>query len=117
MKYNPKVVEKEWGHEVWMANNEEENYCGKILHLNKGHRCSMHFHAGKHESFYVLKGKALIRHIDTSTSELRETSLSEGECYEIDRFFPHQIEALEDLDIIESSTFHNDEDSHRVWKD
>jgi mannose-6-phosphate isomerase-like protein (cupin superfamily) len=77
----------------------------------------MHFHASKHEAFYVLSGKALIKYIDTTTSEVRETVLEEGESFEIDRFLPHQIEATEELDIIESSTFHDDEDSYRVWKD
>jgi mannose-6-phosphate isomerase-like protein (cupin superfamily) len=117
MKYKANRVEKEWGHEIWLANNKGENYCGKILHLNKGHKCSMHFHASKHEAFYVLRGKALIKYIDTTTSEVRETVLEEGESFEIDRFLPHQIEATEELDIIESSTFHDDEDSYRVWKD
>ena len=35
---------------------------------------------------------------------------------EINRLIPHQIEALEETDIIESSTFHKDEDSYRVWR-
>lgn len=45
-----KFVEKEWGHEIWLANNEKENYCGKILHINQGHTSSMHFHMEKHET-------------------------------------------------------------------
>ena len=30
-----KKVDKEWGYELWLANNEEENYCGKLLYIKK----------------------------------------------------------------------------------
>ena len=55
--------------------------------------------------------------IDTSTTTNIVTDLYEGDCYVIDRLVPHQVEALTDCDIIESSTFHRDEDSYRVWRD
>ena len=35
-------VEKVWGHEEWIANNDK--YCGKKLVVKKGFRCSMHHH-------------------------------------------------------------------------
>ena len=41
MKQTPKKVQKQWGYELWLANNEENNYCGKILHVNSGHKLSM----------------------------------------------------------------------------
>ena len=44
-----KLVEKDWGHEIWMANNQSENYCGKILRINQGYNSSLHFHLDKHE--------------------------------------------------------------------
>ena len=31
--FNPKKVEKEWGYEIWLANDEKEDYCGKILFI------------------------------------------------------------------------------------
>ena len=55
--------------------------------------------------------------MDTSTTTNIVTDLYEGDCYVIDRLVPHQVEALTDCDIIESSTFHRDEDSYRVWRD
>ena len=113
----PQIVKKTWGYEIWMANNQENNYCGKILHINKGHRFSMHFHRDKHETFYVLRGKAQLTIIKTETSELKTLTLEEGDCYVIDRLVPHQVEALEETEIIESSTFHKDKDSYRVWRD
>ena len=57
MKVEVKKVEKSWGHELWLANNEEHDYCGKILHINKGHKSSIHYHENKHETMYVLKGE------------------------------------------------------------
>ena len=34
-------VEKVWGEEHWIVNRD---YCGKKMVLNKGFRCSLHFH-------------------------------------------------------------------------
>lgn len=112
----PKRVSKEWGHELWLANDEENNYCGKILHVKGGHRFSMHFHSEKHESFYILRGSCRLTIIDTETSASITVELYEGDCHTIDRLVPHQVEAIEDCQIIESSTFHRDQDSYRVWR-
>jgi mannose-6-phosphate isomerase-like protein (cupin superfamily) len=49
-----KIVEKTWGSEEWIVNNEI--YCGKILNLNKNYRCSLHYHKNKDEHFYILTG-------------------------------------------------------------
>ena len=117
MKLKPKRVKKQWGHELWLANDEENNYCGKILHIESGHRFSMHFHSDKHETFYILNGACKLRTIDTATSTNITLTLNEGDCYIIERLVPHQIEAITDCDIIESSTFHRDEDSYRIWRD
>ena len=50
------VEPKGWGREIWIANNSE--YCGKVLEIDKGKRCSFHFHKLKLESFYLRCGKA-----------------------------------------------------------
>ena len=47
MKSSIKKVKKDWGYELWLVNNKEENYCGKILYINEGCAGSMHFHANK----------------------------------------------------------------------
>ena len=114
----PKIVNKEWGHEIWLANNEHENYCGKILFIKKGHSTSMHFHAKKHESFYILEGQLDIDIIDTETSKKYEISLSQGEVFSLDRFMPHMLKAVvSDVKSIETSTYHEDEDSYRVYRE
>tara|TARA_R100000808_G_scaffold24949_2_gene59775 strand:+ start:1830 stop:2183 length:354 start_codon:yes stop_codon:yes gene_type:complete len=117
VKNKPKKVQKIWGHELWLANDEENNYCGKILNIKNGHKFSMHYHSDKHETFYILEGMCILRSIDTETATQVSLPLNEGDCYTIDRLVPHQIEALTDCVIIESSTFHKDEDSYRIWRD
>jgi len=47
-------VAKPWGFEVIWA--ETENYVGKLLHINAGHRLSKQYHVEKEETLYVLSG-------------------------------------------------------------
>ena len=117
MRCKPKKVEKEWGYELWLANNEKNNYCGKILHIEKGHRSSLHYHVDKHETFYILNGILKVTTIDTEMGIVAAVdTLKQGETMEIDRYVPHLLEAAETVDIIEISTFHRDLDSYRINK-
>ena len=49
-----KFVSKGWGFEKWIANGQE--YCGKLLFIAKGKKCSWHYHVLKDEVFYVQSG-------------------------------------------------------------
>lgn len=116
-RITPTRVEKTWGYELWFANNQSNDYCGKLLHINKDQKFSMHFHLDKHETFYVSKGKVILRVVDLNTGTLETTTLHTGDAVEIPRMLPHQIQADEDdAEIIEASTFHRDVDSYRVWR-
>ncbi len=42
--------------EFWIANEEEHGYCGKFLFVFGGQTCPQHYHAVKHETFFVVKG-------------------------------------------------------------
>ena len=55
----PERHEKGWGYELWIANNDL--YCGKILHFNKGKKCSWHYHKIKQETFLILFGKVQLK--------------------------------------------------------
>ncbi len=47
-------IEKPWGYElVWAHTND---YVGKLLHINPGHRLSKQYHEIKEETVYVLSG-------------------------------------------------------------
>ena len=55
-----KIVPKGWGYEKWICNTEE--YCGKLLHIIKGKKCSWHYHTLKDETFYLQERKLLVRY-------------------------------------------------------
>tara|TARA_B100000700_G_scaffold331012_1_gene460756 strand:- start:3597 stop:3941 length:345 start_codon:yes stop_codon:yes gene_type:complete len=53
-------VEKPWGYEVIWAETDE--YVGKIMEINPGHRMSLQYHEKKEETVYVLKGNLIVWH-------------------------------------------------------
>lgn len=112
----PKRVEKSWGYELWIDNNNE--YCGKLLVFTKSeNHFSMHYHISKLESWYVQSGSFILKFIDTEIGQIDEMTLNPGDCIRIERGQPHQLIAREDNSIIfEVSTEHFDEDSYRIYK-
>jgi len=112
-----KFVEKDWGYEIWMANNLKENYCGKILKIYEGYKSSMHYHLKKHETFYILSGELRVDLIYTKSGNTGYKILKKGDTMEIERGQPHQLIAYDgDVEFVETSTFHEDSDSYRVWR-
>jgi quercetin dioxygenase-like cupin family protein len=97
-------VKKNWGSEEWIVNRD---YCGKKLTLNKGFRCSMHYHKNKDETFYILKGKVLLE------LENKKYILKPGDSMLVQPNQKHRFTGLEDSEIMEFSTHHEDEDSYR----
>jgi len=100
-----KKVEKVWGNEEWIVNTDK--YCGKILNLNKGFRCSMHHHKQKDETFYIIEGEVLLEH------DGKMKILKSGESQRILPGQKHRFTGLENSKIIEFSTHHEDVDSYR----
>jgi mannose-6-phosphate isomerase-like protein (cupin superfamily) len=112
----PKRVEKTWGYELWVHNDNE--YCGKLLVFTKDrNRFSMHYHLIKKESWYVQEGRFQFNWIDVENGKLQSTTLEKGQSVLIERGLPHQLIALQDNSIVfEVSTEHFDEDSYRVYR-
>jgi len=109
------IIPKGWGEERVIHNDSE--YCGKILIFKKGYRCSYHSHNNKRETFYLQSGKLLIKHSyrnDIDTAD--ELILNPGEKFEVPRTLNHQMIALEDSELFEFSTHHEDSDSYRIVK-
>ena len=105
-----KIVPKGWGHEKWICNTEE--YCGKLLHIVKGKKCSWHYHKLKDETFYLQRGQLLVRYSDDDDIEnSKKTILMEGDKFHVYRGLRHQMFALQDSDLFEFSTQHFDSDS------
>ena len=109
----PKFHKKGWGYELWIHNDEK--YCGKLLYFDKGKRCSYHYHKLKHETFYLQSGKLLLRHgLSDQIEDAVEVLLTPGDTFEVTPLLRHQMEALEDSELMEFSTQHFESDSHRV---
>jgi mannose-6-phosphate isomerase-like protein (cupin superfamily) len=108
-----RIVPKGWGREVWISNGEL--YCGKLLEIGRGRKCSLHYHKLKTESFYLRTGRLWIRIKESPQADnSEEFELKAGECMDIRPGLVHQMEALEDSELYEFSTQHFDSDSHRL---
>ena len=107
-------VEKGWGsEEIWATN---DRYCGKLMHFNPGARFSMHFHAEKDESWYVLSGQFSVHYIDTTDATAHIAELNPGDTWHNLPLVPHQLVCMEAGTIIEVSTPDSVEDNYRVGK-
>lgn len=99
----PIRVDKPWGYEIWWAWTDD--YVGKILHVDAGHKLSVQYHELKDETSYLLKGRMYL-HKGTTLDNIVATELGEGAQW---RNLPgeiHTIEAIEDSDVLEVSTPH-----------
>ena len=99
----PRRVDKPWGYEIWWAVTDQ--YVGKILHVNRGHRLSLQYHELKDETSYVLSGRLILVQGD-SLDSLSERVVSVGDVWRNRPGTIHTIEALEDSDVLEASTPH-----------
>ena len=112
---NMKFVEKGWGSELWIVNKSE--YCGKLLTIDRGKRCSWHYHILKDEVFYLQSGKMMVYYSDgDDISTAEQQVLNAGDNFHVYRGLRHQMVALEDCELYEFSTQHFDSDSHRIMR-
>lgn len=102
-----KFVDKLWGKEEWIVNNQR--YCGKILYLNPGFRCSKHYHSIKSETFYVLEGVVFIEVAGEAIT------LHQGDSIELLPFTSHRFQAVNGTaKVVEFSSPHREEDVTRL---
>ena len=106
--YKPEqeTYEKVWGKEVWICNTLL--YCGKILHLKKGYRCSIHHHEIKDEVFYILKGRVYLE-VDGE-----KYTMEVGDAIRITPGLRHRFTGILNSEILEVSTQHFEDDSYRT---
>ena len=107
-------VAKRWGHELIWATNDL--YCGKLMKFNKGAKFSMHFHAIKDETWYVLDGLFTVISIKTTNADQTTTTLKPGDIWRNKPLEPHQLICIEEGTVIEVSTADSVEDNYRVAK-
>ena len=110
-----KKVEKGWGHEIWIHNDEK--YCGKLLFFEKGKKCSLHYHKLKTETFYLQSGKMECTFYDLDSPDGKRVIIMEpGDMKEVPPGLVHQMRAIEKSELFEFSTQHFDTDSYRIQK-
>lgn len=107
------IESKGWGHEEWIVNTSE--YCGKRFLLEKGKRCSWHYHRVKDETILVMSGLVKFELGDSNDLELAQVLVAgPGDAV---RLFPgvrHRFTGLENSELVEFSTHHDELDSIRV---
>ena len=103
-----------WGRELWIENSDK--YCGKLLELKQGKRSSLHYHMNKTETMFLSSGHVVLRMIDPENGKEYDVTLLPGDKILLEPGQVHQICAMEDSDLFEFSTFHEDSDSWRVEK-
>mgnify|MGYP003125845424 CR=1 FL=1 len=98
---NAGVTLKPWGWEkIWAFS---DNYVGKILHINPGHRLSLQYHEMKDETIHVLSGVLLLY---LNKFQIKHT-LSAGQSLRIPPKTIHRFEAPangEPVVLLEAST-------------
>lgn len=94
------TVPKPWGHETIWAHTDR--YVGKILHIKAGHALSVQYHNKKDETVYLLRGELIYR--VKLGQELEDMRLTRGQSFRITPGTVHQMEAVTDCDILETST-------------
>ncbi len=114
MKVESKHVDKTWGHELWLVNNEL--YCAKILTIEKNKMCSIHYHTLKDETFTILFGEVKLQIFDAPDQKVsREYIMHEGDAIRLPPETIHRFIGMDDLsEILEVSTQHFEEDSYRI---
>lgn len=106
MKFEPRRVEKPWGHELLWA--ETDQYVGKVLHVKAGEALSIQYHEVKDETIHLLSGRMRF-FAGPSEDELEEIELEGGESFRVRPGTVHRMEAITDCDILEASTPHLDD--------
>jgi mannose-6-phosphate isomerase len=94
-------VEKPWGHELIWARTDR--YVGKILFVRAGERLSLQYHETKDETIYVLSGK-IVFEVGAKGEEREDLILKAGDAYHITPLTTHRMIAVEDTQILETST-------------
>ena len=106
MKNRPRRVEKPWGYELIWAENDQ--YVGKVLHVEAGESLSLQYHRVKTETLHVFSGRILLE-VGPSLDRLESVEVTAGEGFHLSAGTIHRMEALEPTDLLEVSTPHLDD--------
>jgi len=100
--FEPRKVEKPWGHElIWAVT---ERYVGKLLFVKAGESLSLQFHRVKDESWLIHKGRVKVELGSAGNAMLNEEVVGAGAAFRFRAGTVHRVTALEDTTILEVST-------------
>src|SRR3990167_1496363 len=98
---NAKTVYKPWGREVWLELNDR--YCYKRIYINAGHRTSYQVHQYKHETNYLISGRAIFW-LEDEHGVVNTHSMEAGEFFSVAPGRKHRVIAITDIILQEVST-------------
>jgi mannose-6-phosphate isomerase-like protein (cupin superfamily) len=123
-----KLVNKHWGHELWIADGVRTPYALKKILFKAGNRTSLQVHREKMETTYVLSGTGKLYRskeiididgflekgmTDEEVLKYEHTfdviDLYEGVAFDIKPGYVHRVVATTDLTFIEASTIELDD--------
>ena|SRR5665213_240700 len=111
-----KQVPKQWGREVWIVNHP--THCGKLLFIEAGQQCSLHYHPIKAETFMVLDGLINLERTGSGDpgSPIAVLQLAEGDSHTLEPNTAHRFSSALDTPavILEISSQHSDDDVVRL---
>ena len=96
-------VEKPWGYELWLELNEF--YAFKLIHMEKGNRCSLQSHDYKIEANYVIEGEAEVL-LENNKGEMESKIYKVGSGWTVPLGRKHRVIAKESYTALEVSTPH-----------
>jgi mannose-6-phosphate isomerase-like protein (cupin superfamily) len=111
MRVTSRFVQKVWGEEEWLINTSL--YCGKVLYLNPGWQCSLHYHREKDETFHILAGEVMLE--VWTGGQVEFIHMKYMDTYNLPPQTPHRFWSISGpAEILEISTTHSDDDVVRV---
>lgn len=110
------VVDKVWGSETVIANRA---FCGKVMRLKAGFRCSLHYHRAKDETFLVTKGVVYVEIGEAGRAGQRgdrmtSRTLLDGDSIDVPPRTAHRFTGMTDAEFVEFSTHDDPGDSDRL---
>jgi mannose-1-phosphate guanylyltransferase len=123
MKITPKLVNKPWGWELWIADGNRTPYASKKIFFKAGNRTSLQAHQKKFETNYVESGTGFLEisedyfnvelfskgnmtqdEIDKHIAALKVIHLEPGVIFDVIPGHLHRVNATTDLTFMETST-------------
>ena len=96
-------VEKPWGYELWLELNEF--YAYKLIHMEKGNRCSLQSHDYKIEANYVIEGEAEVL-LENDEGVMKSKIYKTGTGWTVPLNRKHRVVAKTSYTALEVSTPH-----------